>query len=388
MADQVFYEIAMILLFSSFAGFIGLLLKQPLVVSMMIAGILVGPSGFGWVTAFDKVDLLAKLGITLLLFIVGLKLDLSIIKSKGPVAIATGLGQVVFTSVAGYFLCLLLGFSVTSSLFIAIALTFSSTVIIVKLLSDKEELESEHGRIAVGFLIVQDMVVIILMITINLLTSNTVAGSMGEVLGVLVISAGILVAVLGLSMKYIIPKLTGFLSQSTELLVLFSISWAVLWASLFYYLGLSKEIGAFIAGVSLASTTQQKVIEDKLSILRDFLLLFFFIDLGAILNFSLLEDQFLPALVLSLFVLIGNPLIVIAIMKRMGYSFRTGFLAGLTVAQISEFSLLFASLGVRKELVGTDVLSLVTLVGIITIVLSTYLILYSQQIYHKLFSKY
>lgn len=384
MAVTVFYEIAIILLFSSFIGCIGLFLRQPLVVSMMIAGILVGPSGFGWVTAFDQVDLLAKLGITLLLFIVGLKLDLSIIRTKGPVAIATGLGQVVFTSIAGYLLCVLLGFSVISSLFIAIALTFSSTVIIVKLLSDKNELESEHGQIAVGFLIVQDIVVVVLMVAVNLFSSGDAKTSMEQIFGLLIAGAGLLVVILGLFMRYIIPKLTKFLSQSVELLVLFSISWAVLWASLFHYFGLSKEIGAFIAGISLASTAQQKIIEDKLSILRDFLLLFFFIDLGSILNFSLLGEQLIPAIILSLFVLIGNPLIVIAIMYKMGYSLRTGFLAGLTVAQISEFSLLFASLGVRNGLVGIEVLSLVTLVGLITIAVSTYLILYSELLYRKL----
>ncbi|MDX1656814.1 MAG: cation:proton antiporter, partial [Candidatus Competibacteraceae bacterium] len=162
------------------------------------------------------------------------------------------------------------------------------------------------------------------------------------------------------------------------------IAWAVTLAALGEALGFSKEVGAFLAGVSLASTPYREAIAARLVSLRDFLLLFFFIDLGAQLELGLLGAQLGPALVLSVFVLVGNPLIVMVIMGLMGYRRRTGFLAGLTVAQISEFSLLLGSMGLSLGHIGADLLGLITLVGLVTIGLSTYLILYSHPLYEWL----
>jgi Kef-type K+ transport system membrane component KefB len=156
-----FYEIAFVLLVSAIVGAIGLQLRQPLIVAFIAVGILVGPSAFGWVIPSEEMELLAELGIALLLFVVGLKLDLHLIQSMGSVALATGLGQVAFTSIGGGLISLLLGFAPLTAAYIAVALTFSSTIIVVKLLSDKREIDSLHGRIALGFLIVQDLVVVL-----------------------------------------------------------------------------------------------------------------------------------------------------------------------------------------------------------------------------------
>ena len=167
--SDVFTEIAVLLLVAAVIGAIGVRLRQPLIVAFIAVGILVGPSVLGWVSANDQVDLLAQLGIALLLFVVGLKLDLHIIRTMGPVALATGLGQVLFTSVIGYFIAIALGMTSVTALYVAVALTFSSTIIIVKLLSDKREVDALHGRIAIGFLIVQDIVVVLVMIGLTAL---------------------------------------------------------------------------------------------------------------------------------------------------------------------------------------------------------------------------
>lgn len=143
-------------------------------------------------------------------------------------------------------------------------------------------------------------------------------------------------------------------------------------------------MGAFLAGISLASTRYREAIGTRLISLRDFLLLFFFIALGSQLDLAHLGTQIGPSIVLSFFVLIGNPLIVMVIMGVMGYRKRTGFLAGLTVAQISEFSLILGALGVSLGHIGKEALGLITLVGLITICLSTYLILYSAPLYKRL----
>jgi len=322
----------------------------------------------GWASGGSEIKLLSSIGIAVLLFVVGLKLDVGLIRSVGPVALATGLGQIVFTALFGFLLSLGLGFAPVKAIYIAVCLTFSSTIIIVKLLSDKREIDSLHGRIAVGFL---------------LTSFNPEAGGGGflaQAIRLLLVGAAFVLGTIA-TMRWVMPPLLGRLAQNQELLVLFAVAWAVGLAALADGVGFSKEVGAFLGGVSIASTAYREAIASRLTGLRDFLLLFFFIDLGSGLNLSAAGLQLVPAVVLSLFVLVGNPLIVVAIMGVMGYRRRTGFLAGLTVAQISEFSLILAALGLRLGQIGEAEVSLVTLVGVITIALSTYMILGSDRLY-------
>ncbi len=254
----------------------------------------------------------------------------------------------------------------------------------MKLLSDKKEVDSLHGRIAIGFLIVQDIVVVLVMIGLTAFGQPTAGQGLGvEALKILLKGAAMLIFV-ALMMRYVLPGLLHRLAHSSELLVLFAIAWAVLGASVGDFLGFSKEVGAFLAGVSIASTPYRQQVAARLVSLRDFLLLFFFIELGATLQLSELGTQINAAIVFSLFVLIGNPLIVMAIMGYMGYRRRTGFLAGLTVAQISEFSLILAALGVTLGHLQETTVGLITLVGLITISVSTYMIMYSHVLYRYL----
>ncbi len=384
MFENVFMQIGVVLGLAAVGGALAQLLRQPLIVAFIAVGMLLGPSVSGVVTYSSEIELFARLGIALLLFIVGLKLDLHVIRTVGPVALASGLGQVFFTSVVGYLLALMLGLSPVAALYVAVALTFSSTIIIVKLLSDKREVDSLHGRIAVGFLIVQDIVVVLVMIGLTAFGQADGAVHLGwEALQILLKGAAMLLTV-ALLMRYVLPRLMSHLARSSELLMLFAIAWAVLGASAGDALGFSKEVGAFLAGISIASTPFREQVAARLVSLRDFLLLFFFIELGAALDLGALGGQLGASAVFSLFVLIGNPLIVMAIMGYMGYRKRTGFLAGLTVAQISEFSLILAALGLSLGHLDQETVGLITLVGLITISVSTYMILYSHQLYARL----
>jgi len=384
MFDSVFAQVALILGLAATGGALAQLLRQPLIVAFIAIGILLGPSVFGIVAHSTEIELFARLGIALLLFVVGLKLDLHVIRTVGPVALASGLGQVVFTSAIGYLIALLLGMSHVTAVYVAVALTFSSTIIIVKLLSDKREVDALHGRIAVGFLIVQDIVVVLVMIGLTAFGQAEGDTNLGwAALQILLKGAAMLLAV-ALLMRYVLPGLLRRLAHSSELLMLFAIAWAVLGAVMGDTLGFSREVGAFLAGVSIASTPYREQVAARLVSLRDFLLLFFFIELGATLDLSMLGAQLSASAVFSLFVLIGNPLIVMIIMGYMGYRKRTGFLAGLTVAQISEFSLILAALGLSLGHLGQDTVGLITLVGLITISASTYMILYSHTLYEWL----
>ncbi len=378
-----FAEFALLLILSALAGAVAVRLRQPVLIAYIAVGVLAGPAAFGLVTAHDQIQLLAQVGVSVLLFVVGLKLDLHHVRHIGPVALATGLGQLGFTIVIGFGLILAMGRSPMEALYVAVALTFSSTIIIVKLLSDKRELDSLHGRIAVGFLIVQDIAVVLAMVAMSALRGSGDA-AVSEVALMLVLRVAAAAALLFLLMRYILPPLTRAMAGSQELLLVFAIAWGTGLAALGEWAGFSKEAGAFLAGFSLASTSYREAIGARLTGIRDFLLLFFFIDLGARLDFSILGGQLGLAAILSLFVLVGNPLIVMAIMGYMGYRRRTGFLAGLTVAQISEFSIVFVAMGITLGHVGAEALGLTTLVGVITITLSTYMILYSHPLYERL----
>jgi len=380
---EIFNEFALLLLISAAAGAVALWLRQPPLIAYIVVGIVAGPAVLGLSSAHEQIVLLAQVGVAVLLFVVGLKLDLQHIRHIGPVALATGLGQLAFTIVFGFFLLIVMDKSVMEAIYVAVALTFSSTIIIVKLLTDKREIDSLHGRIAVGFLIVQDLAVVLAMMTMSALRGGGEAALAEVALSLLwrLALVGVAMAVL---MRYVLPRVVDLMARSQELLLIFAIAWGTGLAALGEWAGFSKEAGAFLAGFSLASTRYRDAINARLTGIRDFLLLFFFIDLGARFDFSTLGSELGTAAVLSLFVLIGNPLIVMAIMGYMGYRKRTGFLAGLTVAQISEFSIIFVAMGITLGHVGPGALGLTTLVGLVTIALSTYMILYSHPLYERL----
>lgn len=383
--DDTFLEIAVILGLATVLGMVGQKLRQPLLIMFLATGILAGPASLSLIQSHAQIELLAHIGIALLLFIVGLKLDFQLIRTTGPVALATGLGQIVFTSAIGFVIAVALGLSWLSAAYVAVALTFSSTIIIVKLLSDKKEIDALHGQIAIGFLIVQDIAAILALVLLTTFGIELTAGDSLLVAVLLIVVKGVgLLAVVGLLMRYVLPSLTHRLAYSPELLTLFAIAWAVALSAAGEWLGFSKEVGAFLAGISLASTGYRDTIGGRLTGLRDFLLLFFFIDLGARLDWSIVGNQLGASVIFSLFVLIGNPLIVLVIMGVIGYRRRTSFLAGLTVAQISEFSLIVAALGLSLSHISPEIMGLITLVGVVTIFISTYMILYSGPLYRLL----
>jgi len=381
---EIFIELSIIIGITVLIAGIMKLLKQPLIIGYILAGIIVSPYFLNVVRSTETIAVFSQIGVALLLFIVGLSLSPRVIKEVGKVSLITGIGQIIFTSLIGFFISRLLGFSVIVSLYIAIALTFSSTIIIMKLLSDKKDLEKLYGKISIGFLLVQDIFVIILLMVISSFSGNLSMDnlSFGIILGgILLIGGFVLISI------YVLPSLSKFFAKSQEFLFLFSIGWGLGLASLFHYMGFSMEIGALVAGIALSMSPFHYEISSKMRPLRDFFIILFFILLGSQMVFGNINELIAPAIIFSLFILIGNPLIVMIIMGLLGYKKKTGFQAGFTVAQISEFSLILIALGVSVGHLTNEILSLVTIVGLITISGSTYLILYSNKIYPYL-SKY
>jgi len=380
-STSVFYEMASLLVLAAGVGLIGMFLRQPLIVSFIAVGILAGPAVLGLAQSDEHIKLLAELGIAVLLFLVGLKLDIKLVRTLGTVALLVGIGQMAFTFSFGFAIGYMLGLDTTTNLFISVALMFSSTIIIVKLLSDKREIDSLHGQIALGVLIIQDIAVVFAMIALSAVGSESDSAAISANILRIFGSAVVLLIGVGLFIRYIAEPLVERLARTPELLVCFSIGWAALFAAIGDFVGFSMELGGLVSGVSLASTRLREAMAARLAPLRDFLLLFFFIALGAHLDLSQVGQQIPAAIALSLFVLIGKPLIVLILIGRLGYRKRTGVYSGFTLAQISEFSLIFMAMGVSLGHLGSDALALLTLVALITISLSTYMITYTRPLY-------
>ena len=381
---EILIEIGLIIIITTLIAGVIKLLKQPLIIGYILSGIVVGPYFLNIIKSTGTIDMFSHMGIALLLFIVGLNLSPKVIKEVGKVSSITGIGQVIFTTLIGFFICRLFGFSTITSIYISIALAFSSTIIIMKLLSDKEDIDTLYGKISIGFLIVQDLIAMIILMIISS-TSNGFNFT-NLVFGTILKGVGLLVLLFLIGM-YILPNITKSIAKSQEFLLLFSISWCLALASLFSYLNFSMEIGALIAGITLSLSPYRYEISSRMRPLRDFFIILFFVLLGSQMVFINMSQYILTMILLSIFVLIGNPIIVMTLMGLLGYTKRNSFLAGLTVAQISEFSLILIALGVKVGHLTNEILSFVTVIGLITIAGSTYMILYANKIYPYL-SKY
>ena len=376
--QNTFFEVGLVIGIATLISLLVRYLRQPLIIGYILAGIIVGPSLLNLISSPDTISLFSHMGVALLLFVVGLGLNPKVIKEVGFVSIVTGVGQAVFTTGVGFFLSLALGFSKLTSLYIGLALAFSSTILILKLLSDKNETDSLYGKIAVGFLLVQDLLAVFTLIIISSLNGG---GTMRTLVFGVALKGIVLLVGLFLIGVYILPRITKIAAKSQEMLLLFSISWAFALSLLFYQAGFSLEIGALIAGVTLSLSPYRYEISSKMKPLRDFFLVLFFIMLGYQLGFSDVQQNILPVILFSLLVLIGNPLSILILMGLMGHTKRNGFLAGWTVAQIGEFSHILIALGISIGHVGKEIVSIITAVTLITIAISSYLFIYAGKIY-------
>lgn len=379
-------EVAIIIGIASIFAIIAQILKQPPFLGFLFAGILVGPLKFVDIANPQLLNFMAQFGVTLLLFIVGLELSFKELKTVGRSAFIIGLGQILLTFTSGFFLAKLLSFNNLQSFYIGLALTFSSTIIVVKLLSDKKDLSSLYGKITIGILLIQDFVVVITLMMLSGLTTPELSlaafPQLAQVLG-----KGILLfAVIFILSKSLFPKVVDVVARSQELLFLVSIAWVLILAAIVSSppLSFSIEIGGLLAGLALANSSEHFLIAARAKPLRDFFITVFFIILGMKLAITNIVGLLPLALAFSILVLVGKPLSALFIMRFLGFKRRTSFFTGLATAQISEFSLVVVALGVSLNHIQTSVASLITLVGIITFTLSTYMILFSEKLFQLL----
>src|SRR3989344_2627173 len=384
----LFLQLSAILVISTILGIIAQRFKQPLILAYIFTGIVI--SFFQVFKSLENstFELLSNLGIAFLLFLVGIELKLDDFKYVGKAAILTGFAQIFFTVVVGFILINALGFSFVASFYMALAITFSSTVIIIKLLSEKHDLTSLYGKITIGYLLVQDFVAILALMVLSGFGKDAGPSIMSMIL--IVLKGLLLVGFAFVASKWILKVLFKLTSQSTELLFVSAIAWAFLVAALGSVFGFSVAIGAFLAGVAIASSPYRIQISARVKPLRDFFIVIFFILLGASISTGASKISISHVLILSLFILIGKPLIFLAITLSLGFRNRTSFLTSITGAQISEFSLILMASGQALGHVQSGACSLISAIGIVTISLSSYFILYGDKIYRfidKPFSK-
>ncbi len=378
MVQGLFIQLGSIIVLAVGISFLMRLLRQPLIIGYILTGILASPLLLDFLPQARSLETFSHLGIAFLLFIVGLHLNPKAVRNLGAVSLITGLVQILFTALGAWLLTQLFGFSLMLSLYSSAALTFSSTIIALKMLSDRDDIESLHGRISVGILLLQDLVAILLLIGISALSGE-------DTVSQLVISTTLkgigLLFVLFLISYYLLPRLSAFVAKSQELLFLFSLGWLFALSAIFELSGFTLEIGSLLAGITLSMTPFHHAISSKVRPLRDFFLIMFFILLGSRISAASLSEMMIPAVLFSVFIMLGKPLIIMAIMGMQGYTKKNSFLTGITLSQISEFSIILFLLGVSVGHLHRADVSFITMLAVLTIAGSTYMTLYSGFLY-------
>ena len=363
-------------------AFLGKLIKMPSIVAYILAGMALGPV-FGVVELDHSLELISELGVALLLFLVGLELSLQKIKDLGRVAFILGGVQVLLTSVGGFGIATLMGFGLMESVFLAATVTFSSTVVVIKLLDQKGATGRLFGRIAISLFLAQDIVVIIGLTILSGLGSGESIdlSAMAQGLGMAFGGMLVLLFVSLLAARYALPRPFAWAARSPDTVFIWALCWCFLVVLLAHQFHLSLEIGAFLAGIAIAQLPIHEDLHRRLHPLMTFFVAVFLVTLGIKLDLSVLGEIWKYVLGLSVFVILAKPLIVFTILNRLRYSEYTAFQTAVASGQVSEFAFILLGLGAAAGLIESTVVSLGGLVGILTIAISSYLIIYSELLY-------
>jgi len=368
----VLVEIGIMIIIAAFFAFLVRLFKQPLIPAYIFTGILIGPLFFGLISDIHLITSLSEIGVAFLIFTAGLEIKFKKLKEVGKAASIGGTLQIAILFFAAFLISLWLGFTGKAPLYIGLVIAFSSTMVVIKLLSDKREINSLHGRLVLGILLIQDIAAII---ALTLLTSDF---TMNSIL-VSLAKAGMFVIIAFFLTKIINPIFRSA-AKSPELLLL--VSMAVLFAFSIgaFFAKLSLIIGAFFAGITLANSDYKTEIQGKIIPLRDFFAVIFFVALGMQLQLISREFALLLLILLGLAIIV-KPLIIMFLIRIFGYKKRTSFLTGNALAQTSEFSLIIATLGFGLGHITQGLFSVLVLLTILTMSFTTYLIGYEKTLF-------
>jgi Kef-type K+ transport system membrane component KefB len=376
MSEAIIFDIAVILIICAVFAFIARMLRQPLIPAYVLAGLIIGPLVLGFVKNTELILAFSEIGIAFLLFTAGLEISFRKIKEANLKKIALiGILQVAAIFGIGILAANFLGLDMMQAVYIGIVMAFGSTMVVIKLLADKGELVTLYGRLILGILLLQDLVAIFAIVIFM---------SGGFAVTPIVFAIVKLFIILGVAIllqKYVLNKLFRFAARSTELLLLSSLAVLFLFIILTYLSELSIVIGAFIAGVSLANSPFKLELESRITPLRDFFAILFFVALGMQVVFSGVSQHMNLFWFLLGVAIIAKPLITVILLRITGYRPRTSFLTAISLAQLSEFSLIIGMLGMTLGVIDMGIFSTIILATIITMSITPYFIQHKNTIY-------
>lgn len=368
MHSELLFNIGISIVAASVLAVVARLLRQPLILGYIAGGILLGPTGFGLITNQEEIALLSELGLAFLLFIVGLEIDLKKFASSGRTSALIGLIQVVVSAMLGIWAAQTLGFVGLTATYLGVTLAFSSTMVVVKLLSDRNELDTLPGRITLGILLVQDVLAIVVLA----MQGNVNNPSFIPVVLSLLYGAGMVAVSFGAA-KFLLPRLFRAVAQDPELMLVLSIAWCFVLCGVAMAAGFSLAMGALIAGISISTYPYSHEVIAKIRSLRDFFVTLFFVSLGMQIVVTSASTIFI-GLALSAVIMVGRMLTIFPSAFALKLGSRVGFLSSVHLAQSSEFSLVIATIGVGMGHISSEVVSLIAITLVVTSTLTTYAI--------------
>lgn len=355
---------------------------QPTVIAYLATGLLIGPAGFSMVSQSELTGLISELGLVFLLFLIGLEIDIDEIREILRPTILIGVLQMAATFAAGLAVSVALGFSVFESLFIGAATMFSSTALVVKLLSDKNQSSTLPGRLDIGILLVQDVVVVLILALLSTGAGNleTLAIEFSKILAVIV---GISTAAIG-GARYVLPKLLEKTDTTPQSFFIYGVAWAFIFITASTELNISAEIGAFAAGLGLAQLPYDRELQERVRPLTDFFMAIFFIDFGLGLTGGELAAVLPQALIASGLLMAAKFGIIFALVDWRKFTPETSFIGAVNMTQISEFGLILGGLAASQGFIGAEVVAFLSLIAIITMGLSSYLLRFNNELYEAI----
>lgn len=376
------YEFALLILVATLLGFLARKTNQPTIIAYIATGLVLGPVMFNLISESELVSLMSELGLALLLFLLGIEMKIDDIREiLRPVTNIAILQTVLQTSLA-FIIPLVLGFSFQQTLIIALCTVFGATPVIVKILTDKDEISTLPGKIDVGVLILQDiyLVVILALFSAGTLTNPAEIGfTLGKILA-LMATVGCLSL---LSSRYILPTLFSKVAENKHAFFIHGLAWAFLFISLTQQLNLSVEVGAFMAGLGLGQISYSDELKERVRPITDFFMVIFFSSIGLRLTADNLLVYWKEAVTASVVLMIGNFLIMFYLIDRENFTPETSFIGSINMTQVSEFSLVVGALAVSQGYVQNDILGYLSLMALLTMTASSYLINYNQEIYER-----
>ena len=383
--ENIFSGLSLIIVIGAGVSLLMKYLHQPLMIGYILTGIIVGPAVFSVLDSPESLTVFGDIGIALLLFIIGLGMNPRVVHEVGRPATAVAVSQMIITATVGWLIMVALGLSHREALFVSFGLTINSTIVTLKLLSDKKETGRLYGKLAIGSLLAEDIIAATALLFVasahggQWFTFSTLIGLLFK--GALIGSAMYFVT------SRLLPRAQKLIASDQELLFLAAIAWGLGSAALLAKAGFSMEIGALASGIFLASLPYAPEIASRLRPLRDFFVIVFFIALGTELTFSQFGELFWPVVIGTFLVVTLKPIVIMTTLGLLGYTKRTSFNAAITLSQVGEFSIIFVVLGVQKGLISQQVVTMLTFIALSSIAVSTYLVTFSDRIYSR-FEKY